>query len=335
MTALIGRYGENGTFWTENPELPQAPVRTWQIWNEPHLRFQWDTDARIGEDLRPAAAARLQGDQEGRPGRQGRARRRWPTARGRTSNELYRRASPRLVRRRRAAPVHGQARRRGRADAPLPRRHEQYNGHQEEDLDHRARTARVEGQGESKSAADDRQGDGGVPRPASYKRVAKARSHRNDAGRSRLPVHVGVGLLLRAFRFTGLLAYDDKESVTPKPAYDAYVRVARSLGALPAKRTAGRTPAGAERLRRDGRRRAAVRQQARVRPARDELDGLRRGRDDPLPTDWRRVQPYKTRRMSPRTSGTFRVEDGVPTDWTPVDASSGLPRRAAWACCPS
>jgi hypothetical protein len=44
MVALIGRYGEAGTFWTEHPELPKRPLRTWQIWNEPHLRFQWDTD---------------------------------------------------------------------------------------------------------------------------------------------------------------------------------------------------------------------------------------------------------------------------------------------------
>lgn len=41
---LIGRYGENGTFWAEHPEVPRRPLRTWQIWNEPHLRFQWDTD---------------------------------------------------------------------------------------------------------------------------------------------------------------------------------------------------------------------------------------------------------------------------------------------------
>ena len=45
MEKLIGRYGEQGTFWTEHPDVPKRPLRTWQIWNEPHLRFQWDTDA--------------------------------------------------------------------------------------------------------------------------------------------------------------------------------------------------------------------------------------------------------------------------------------------------
>ena len=44
MVALIGRYGENGSFWTANPDVVKRPLRTWQIWNEPHLRFQWDTD---------------------------------------------------------------------------------------------------------------------------------------------------------------------------------------------------------------------------------------------------------------------------------------------------
>jgi hypothetical protein len=44
FVALIGRYGDNGTFWTEHPEVAKRPLRTWQVWNEPHLRFQWDTD---------------------------------------------------------------------------------------------------------------------------------------------------------------------------------------------------------------------------------------------------------------------------------------------------
>ncbi len=41
LTALVGRYGPTGTFWSENPELPRLPIRAWQIWNEPHLPFQW------------------------------------------------------------------------------------------------------------------------------------------------------------------------------------------------------------------------------------------------------------------------------------------------------
>jgi hypothetical protein len=46
LTALVGRYGPNGSFWAENPALPKLPVREWQIWNEPHLRTYWDAPAR-------------------------------------------------------------------------------------------------------------------------------------------------------------------------------------------------------------------------------------------------------------------------------------------------
>ncbi len=46
MRALVERYGPAGAFWDERPELPRRPVRTWQIWNEPHLRFHWETEGR-------------------------------------------------------------------------------------------------------------------------------------------------------------------------------------------------------------------------------------------------------------------------------------------------
>ncbi len=39
--ALAGRYGAGGSFWREHPELPQRPIVTWQIWNEPNLRSYW------------------------------------------------------------------------------------------------------------------------------------------------------------------------------------------------------------------------------------------------------------------------------------------------------
>jgi len=61
LVLLIQRYGENGTFWASHPELPKRPLRTWQIWNEPHLRFQWDSErpwARFyGRQLRAAYRA--------------------------------------------------------------------------------------------------------------------------------------------------------------------------------------------------------------------------------------------------------------------------------------
>lgn len=41
LTALIDRYGPRGAFWDANPSLPRRPLREWQIWNEPHLQYQW------------------------------------------------------------------------------------------------------------------------------------------------------------------------------------------------------------------------------------------------------------------------------------------------------
>jgi hypothetical protein len=42
LTALVGRYGPQGSFWAEHPELARKPLRTWQMWNEPQLRYQWN-----------------------------------------------------------------------------------------------------------------------------------------------------------------------------------------------------------------------------------------------------------------------------------------------------
>ena len=43
LTALVGRYGPNGSLWAEQPALPRVPIRAWQIWNEPNLRLFWTT----------------------------------------------------------------------------------------------------------------------------------------------------------------------------------------------------------------------------------------------------------------------------------------------------
>ncbi|HEX8074177.1 MAG TPA: hypothetical protein VF545_04285, partial [Thermoleophilaceae bacterium] len=39
--AMARRYGPAGSFWAERPELPPAPVREWQFWNEPSLTYFW------------------------------------------------------------------------------------------------------------------------------------------------------------------------------------------------------------------------------------------------------------------------------------------------------
>jgi polysaccharide biosynthesis protein PslG len=38
---LIHRYGPNGTFWSENPDVPKLAIRKWQFWNEPNLKAYW------------------------------------------------------------------------------------------------------------------------------------------------------------------------------------------------------------------------------------------------------------------------------------------------------
>ncbi len=39
VAQAVLRYGPNGTFWSENPTLPQKPIRVWQIWNEPNFKY--------------------------------------------------------------------------------------------------------------------------------------------------------------------------------------------------------------------------------------------------------------------------------------------------------
>lgn len=38
---LVRRYGPRGEFWKANPELPEHPIRAWQVWNEPNLPVYW------------------------------------------------------------------------------------------------------------------------------------------------------------------------------------------------------------------------------------------------------------------------------------------------------
>jgi hypothetical protein len=41
---LVQRYGAGGTFWALHPDLSPAPIRAWQVWNEPNLPFFWAGD---------------------------------------------------------------------------------------------------------------------------------------------------------------------------------------------------------------------------------------------------------------------------------------------------
>ena len=43
LTALVGRYGPQGSFWGARPDLPRRPQRQWQIWNEPNIDTYWSS----------------------------------------------------------------------------------------------------------------------------------------------------------------------------------------------------------------------------------------------------------------------------------------------------
>jgi len=38
---LARRYGPNGQFWKDNPNLTPRPIHTWQVWNEPNIASEW------------------------------------------------------------------------------------------------------------------------------------------------------------------------------------------------------------------------------------------------------------------------------------------------------
>jgi polysaccharide biosynthesis protein PslG len=41
LTELAARYGRNGLFWRQHPELPYVPLVDWELWNEPNLAGYW------------------------------------------------------------------------------------------------------------------------------------------------------------------------------------------------------------------------------------------------------------------------------------------------------
>jgi hypothetical protein len=66
---LVERYGSGGSFWRERPDLTARPIRFWQIWNEPHIQYQWTAPTWRSEYvalLRHAHAAVERRDPEAR-----------------------------------------------------------------------------------------------------------------------------------------------------------------------------------------------------------------------------------------------------------------------------
>ena len=46
IRSLIRRYGPDGSFWNENPNLPFYPIQQWQLWNEPNIPEYWDASRK-------------------------------------------------------------------------------------------------------------------------------------------------------------------------------------------------------------------------------------------------------------------------------------------------
>ena len=58
FSALVDRYGPQGRFWQERPDLPRLPIRAWQVFNEPSMTRFWSEQpfaARYVATLRGAA----------------------------------------------------------------------------------------------------------------------------------------------------------------------------------------------------------------------------------------------------------------------------------------
>jgi hypothetical protein len=67
VRALVARYGPNGTFWAQNPSLPQRPIKIVELWNEPNWAPYW-CPTPDPETYAQAAAAGADGAHAADPG---------------------------------------------------------------------------------------------------------------------------------------------------------------------------------------------------------------------------------------------------------------------------
>jgi hypothetical protein len=57
-TAFMKRYGPHGAFWKANPHLPNVPVTTVEVWNEPDNIHDWGRDVNLSDYARMYEAVR-------------------------------------------------------------------------------------------------------------------------------------------------------------------------------------------------------------------------------------------------------------------------------------
>jgi hypothetical protein len=59
IAACVRRYGPNGSFWAEQPDLTPHPIRDWQVWNEPNQPvFNWSDQPFAADYVALLRAAR-------------------------------------------------------------------------------------------------------------------------------------------------------------------------------------------------------------------------------------------------------------------------------------
>jgi hypothetical protein len=229
LTALVHRYGPQGSFWGEHPELKRKPIRKWQIWNEPHLGFQW-TDGPE-DDYAPAYGALLRASYRAVHAADPRA----SVVLAGLSNyswtyleDLYSRGGIRGFYD--VAAVHPYTRTASGVVTIAKRFRRVMAKHH----DGRKRLWITElglpasrGKENSKNALQTT--DKGMAEflTGSYANVAKTRRN-PSVGVSRVYWYTWASVYCcEIFRYTGLLAYDNKSTVKARPAYKAYVRSAR------------------------------------------------------------------------------------------------------------
>jgi polysaccharide biosynthesis protein PslG len=71
LTDLAARYGRNGLFWRQHPNIPYMPLTDWEVWNEPNLTGFWDArpnPRQFVRLLRISGTALHRGDPQARIG---------------------------------------------------------------------------------------------------------------------------------------------------------------------------------------------------------------------------------------------------------------------------
>jgi hypothetical protein len=235
LAELVRRYGRTGSFWVDNPQLPWRPIHHWQVWNEPHLPYQWD--ARAGDDwardygrlLRFAARAVRRRDPDAKLVLAGLTNRSFAAL-----DELYRRGRVRGAFD--VAALHPYTRRaRGvvvltkRFRAVLRRHRDGRRPVWITELGLPASRGRYDS--DSLLQTTDR----GMAEflAQSYRAVARAR-HRPASRADRVYWFTWASrYCCSQFRFAGLLRYDNRDGLEPTPALTAYADTVTALGGRP------------------------------------------------------------------------------------------------------